>query len=351
MAKTGSRKVKTYTIGFEEEGYNEADYAAQTAAYLGTEHTQMMVGFSDVMEVLEQIPRAFTEPFADSSELPTMLVSKMTRQHVTVALSGDGGDEFFCGYNTYKDAAAGLQILRSKLPLLKGRLRTRTGALCEGLAGKGRSGLSGKYTAAMKKVGRVLSVDTPEELYRRIANADYRTDWLLGRQEKVPTAMSTYPDGYLEGAEPNLMLMDMLQYLPEDILVKVDRSGMFYSLESRIPILDRDVMEFAWSLPQEYKYADGVTKRILKEVLYRYVPREMMERPKKGFSVPLEKWLREGPMHTWARELMSDAASRAEAYIDTGLFEDMFARFEKTGEYGAVLWHVLMLEQWLVNNP
>ncbi len=355
MQSLSSQKIKTFTIGFEEDGYDEAVYARESAKYLGTEHTEMYVRYHDVMDLLPDLPYAFSEPFADSSQLPTMLVSKMTRKHVTVALSGDGGDEFFCGYNTYKDIQSGLQIMKQKLGFLPDGIRTTLGNTCNAIAGNAINGVAGDYTRLMKKIGRVLTMHEPEDLYRAIAFDDYRIPYLtMNEENKHPyacnTPMSQYPNGYLDGAEANLMLMDMLQYLPDDILTKVDRSGMFYSLESRIPILDRDVIEFAWQLPQVYKYKDGITKRALKEVLFRYIPREMMERPKKGFSIPVKTWLREGKMHDWAMDIMTTAKTSAAPYINTTLFDQMFQEFMKTGQYNSVLWHGIILEQWLLEE-
>ena len=350
MQSLSRQKIKTFTIGFKENGFDEAIYAKETADYLGTEHTEMYVGFDDVMELLPQLPVAFSEPFADSSQLPTMLVSKMTRNHVTVALSGDGGDEFFCGYNTYKEIQNGLRIMEQKLGFLPNGLRTTLGRTCQKISGNGLDGFSGRYTRLMKKTGRVLTLHEPEDLYRAIAVDDYRIPYLTKSNEQIATPMNCYENGYLKGAEPNLMLMDMLQYLPEDILTKVDRSGMFYSLETRIPILDRDVMEFAWRLPQEYKYHNGITKRVLKEVLYRHVPQEMTNRPKKGFSVPVGEWLQKGKMHDWAMDILSSAFETASPYMDTVLFRSMFDEFLNTGVYNSVLWHGLILEQWLLEE-
>ena len=342
MQSLNANKIKTYTIGFHEDGYNEAEFAGQTAKHLGTDHTEMYVGFSDVFEVLQQIPEAFSEPFADSSQIPTMLVSKMTRQHVTVALSGDGGDEFFCGYNTYREAENGLNIMKHKLNFLKNPLRSQVGKLC--------MGVGSSHSALLNKIGKCLTIQTPEDLYRAISNDDYRIKYLSKDKCTIPTKISDYQDGMLEGTESNLMLMDMLQYLPDDILTKVDRSGMFYSLESRIPLLDADVMKFSWQLPHSYKFHDGVTKAILKDILYRYVPEETMNRPKKGFSIPVGQWLQDGQMHDWAIDIMNRSKNIAGEFIDTSLYQTIWNEFMKTGQFNSVIWNVLVLEQWLLKN-
>ncbi|MBR6389879.1 MAG: asparagine synthase (glutamine-hydrolyzing), partial [Lachnospiraceae bacterium] len=296
--------VRTFSIGFEEDAYNEAAYAAESARYLGTRHTEMYVGYKDVMALLPELSVAYGEPFADSSQLPTMLVSKMTREHVTVALSGDAGDELFCGYNTYKDAGKGMNVLSDKFSFLKGSLRTGAGIAVTALDKRLRErGYSESLAQDIHKAASVLRTDSAEEYYRSM-NDDIRVYNLLPGDvtaaQSYKCANDVYEDGYLKGNENNLMLMDMLQYLPDDILCKVDRAGMYYSLETRIPLLDTDVVNFAWTLPLEYKMSDGITKKPLRNILYKYVPKKIMDRPKKGFSITVSEWLREGEMCQWA---------------------------------------------------
>lgn len=350
MQSLSERKVKTFTVGFHEKGFNEAQYAKETATHLGTEHTELYAGFDDVMEILPGLSRCFGEPFADSSQIPTMLVSKMTRQHVTVALSGDGGDEFFCGYNSYREADRGLKIMQQKLPFLKGETRSRVGRLCSGIGQEGALSLLKKPAALFSKTGRCLQIRTPEDLYRAIQCDDSRLAEISNSKESIKTQMDLYPDGFLKGTESNLMLMDMLQYLPDDILNKVDRSGMFYSLESRIPLLDKDVIAFSWQLPQQYKFSDGVTKRVLRDILYRYVPKEMMERPKKGFSIPVEEWLKKGRMHDWAMDLMQTAGPLASEYLNSKASTSFWNDFMEKNQYNSVIWNILMFEQWLLEE-
>ena len=345
MQSISSDKIKSFTIGFEEEAYNEASYAKETAKHLGTAHTEMYVGYQDVMDLLPQIPVAFGEPFADSSQLPTMLVSKMTREHVTVSLSGDAGDEFFCGYNTYKDIRKGLSVMQGKLPFIKEPLRTPLGKMLLKLDDPKLP-----KTELIRTAGRCFTIKTPEELYRAISDSDIRAKHLLKNGEKLWTCNDLYPDGYLEGAESNLMLMDMKQYLPDDILVKVDRAGMYYSLETRIPLLDADVMEFAWSLPHEYKMSKGVTKKLLKQLLYRYVPKEMMNRPKKGFSVPVSVWLKDGKMREWAESIFSDSCDVTREYLDMKMVDSIWKDYLDNGKWSSTIWYILMLEQWLLHE-
>ena len=335
--------VRTFTIGFEEEKYNEAAYAKETAKNLGTHHIEMYVGYEDVINLLPALPEAYGEPFADSSQLPTMLVSKMTREHVTVSLSGDAGDEFFCGYNSYKDIRDGLKIVQSKLGFIKEPIRVPLGKML--------LGANLIQHPLVRTAGRCLSVQSHEELYRQIIDSDIRINKLCKKRGVIPylTPDEKYPDGLLKEAEHNLMLMNMRQYLPDDILVKVDRAGMFYSLETRIPLLDADVMQFAWTLPLEYKMQNGITKKPLRELLYRYVPKEMMERPKKGFSVPVSLWLKDGKMREWAESIMADSVALANDYIDTKTVQTMWEEYIEKGNWSSSIWYILMFEQWLLN--
>lgn len=342
MQSVSDIPIRTFTIGFEEEKYNEAAYAKETAKHLGTQHTEMYVGYEDVIKLLPSIPETFGEPFADSSQLPTMLVSKMTREHVTVSLSGDAGDEFFCGYNSYKDIRDSLNIMQRKLGFVKEPIREPLGSFL--------LNTSFSRMPLLRKVGRCFSTKTHEEAYRQIIDEDIRAKKLCQIVGRIPylTPDEQYPDGLLKGAENNLMLMNMRQYLPDDILTKVDRAGMYYSLETRIPLLDADVMEFAWSLPDHYKMREGITKKPLRELLYRYVPKEMMDRPKKGFSVPVSLWLREGKMRQWAESVLSDAALLSGDYIQTGLVNSIWKDYIENGNWSSLIWYILMFEQWLL---
>ncbi len=342
MQSLSQKPVKTFTIGFDDEKYDEAKYAMESAKHLGTEHTQMYVTKQDILDTIKELPKAFTEPFADSSQIPTMLVSGMTRKHVTVSLSGDAGDEFFCGYNTYKDVRRGLRILKDKLPFIKGDLRRNLGTII--------GSLGGRCNRSLHKLTTVLSIATPEDWYRNIREDDILLTRLSLCKDSLKDAIDVYPNGFLRDPEHNLMLMDMLQYLPDDILVKVDRSGMYHSLETRIPLLDRDVIEFAWSLPLEYKY-DGIeTKKILKDILYRYVPKEMMDRPKKGFSVPLSQWLRGEELHDWAGDILLSSRDKMGMYVNLKTVDATWKRFIDTGEGERDIWSVLMLGQWFLNR-
>ena len=341
MQSVSERAVKTFTIGFDVEKYNEAEYAAAIAKHLGTEHTELYIDKNDACEVMKQMTECFSEPFADSSQIPTMLVSKMTREHVTVSLSGDAGDELFCGYNTYRVAQQEMENLKKRYHKLPKGLRRGVGKACLGIAGK---------NDLFYKAGSYLTMETPEDAHRWIGLEDPRVLYLPKDRTRLPDAYHQYEPGYLPGTLNNLMLMDLIQYHPDDILVKVDRAGMFYSLETRMPLLDKDVVEFAWTLPVSYKYSQGVTKRVMRDVLYRHVPKEMMERPKKGFSIPLHTWLKEGTMRIWAENIINDGKMRLGDYIDQKMVDSYWKDYTERGIWTEKIWYILIMEQWLLEN-
>lgn len=328
-------KVKTFTIGMEDEKYNEAVYAKEIAAHLGTEHTELYITEEDARGVIPKIPFIFGEPFADSSQIPTYLVSRMTRQHVTVSLSGDGGDELFCGYNSYasvdriwgkmKSVPYGIRKLASELVL--------------------HSPLSNKEIYRVK--GTLLGARGASDLYRlSMEREPLIKDITLSRKE-IPYKYTEYDPGFLKETNHNIMLMDMLMYHPDDILVKVDRTAMAVSLETRVPMLDKDVVEFAWTLPVEFERQNGVGKRILRDVLYRYVPKEMMERPKKGFSIPIQKWLKEKELREWAENLIDRKTLCQQGILNPDVVWKMWTDFIEKDEWRIQIWYVLIFQEWM----
>ena len=326
MTKLAKGRVKTFSIGFDDKKYDEAPEAKAIAKHLGTEHFEQYVSEKELQDVIPQIPKIYGEPFADSSQIPTYLVSRLAKSQVTVSLSGDAGDELFCGYITYPK----MQKLWNHIKGVPAGLRGGLGkAAC--VLPLGRKGYRG---------GLCLQARNILELKEAVDHTDPLVDKL---------AFSGIPitqERILRDEMADLQLLDMRDYLPNDILVKVDRAGMAVSLENRIPLLDPAVAEFAFSLPTEYKY-DGVTaKKVLKEVLYRHVPKELMERPKKGFAVPLTKWLTEGHTAQWAEELMRDCKVAKEGYLDQKCVEILWRNFKKSGASSRIVWNVLMLEQW-----
>lgn len=339
MQSQSSRKVKSFTIGMEEEKYNEAVAAGEIARHLGTEHTELYIREKDAKAVIPLLSGMFGEPFADSSQIPTYLVSKMTREHVTVSLSGDGGDELFCGYNTYTSIAR-IWDKTNKIPYV---IRKPASGIL-GVAGK--LGNAGMATRA-----KLLGASGIEDMYLR---SEIGEGLHIVRKErlstKCKTVMATYPSGFLKEPQHNLMLMDLLMYHPDDILNKVDRTAMAVSLETRVPMLDRDVVEFAWTLPLSYRKKDGVTKRILRDVLYRYVPKELMERPKKGFSIPLHRWLKEPGLREWAEGLLNEAALERQGFLCAGTVRKIWRDYIEKDIWRPQIWYILMFQQWLQEN-
>ena len=356
MQAQSSRPVKTFTIGFSEEGYNEAVHAKAVARHLGTEHTELYVTPQQGMEVIPRLPSLYCEPFADSSQIPTFLVSQLAKQHVTVSLSGDAGDELFCGYNRYQIS----EKLWHKLELVPAPLRALVAKGITALSPTAWDSLAGiipgarRYAALGDKLHKgagVLASATVDELYLgMVSNLRNPAEWVIGGQEPPTNLTGLRPElGGLSAVE-RMMALDAISYLPDDILVKVDRAGMGVSLESRVPFLDHRVVEFAWSLPLTYKLRDGQTKWPLRQVLYRHVPRELIDRPKMGFGVPLHDWLR-GPLRNWAEELLDEARLAREGYFHPAPIRQIWAEhLSGRRNWMAQLWNVLMFQAWLAEQ-
>lgn len=349
MQKQSSQPVKTFTIGFQEPGYNEAEHAAAVAQHLGTDHTELYIAPEKARAVIPELPRLYAEPFADSSQIPTYLVSQLACQHVTVTLSGDGGDELFGGYNRYAvTAQLWHRLARIPVPirrLLANGITTLSPTTWNQLAG------FLPYTRIGEKLHKgasVLASNDLATLYRDICST-----WL---DPNVILIKGTEPKDFLARHEHNLsqipeisrmMNLDMLTYLPDDILTKVDRAAMGVSLETRIPFLDPSVVEFAAHLPLELKIRGGVSKWILREVLYRHVPRVLMERPKMGFSIPLATWLR-GPLREWAETLLCEQRLKSEGYFHHQPIRDKWLQHVNgQRDWSHQLWNILMFQSWL----
>ena len=342
MQSLTTNKIKTFTIGFDVDKYNEAEYAKEIAKHLGTQHTELYIGRDDAFEVMQHMVEAYTEPFADSSQIPTMLVSKMTREHVTVSLSGDAGDELFCGYNTYRVAESEMESLEQRFSLIPKYIKHKIGETSQKIAGVN--------SKVLHKMGNYLTIDNAEQSHARMGLEESRTAYLAKNRIVLPSQNTSYESGFLKGTVNNLMLMDMLQYHPDDILTKVDRAGMYYSLETRIPFLDKEVVEFAWQIPLAYKYNQDITKKVLRNILYQYVPKEMMERPKKGFSIPLGSWMSEGTMRNWAEDILHDGRKELGNILNIKVIDNMWKDFTVNGKWTEKLWYVLMMEQWLLEK-
>lgn len=357
MQAQSDRPVKTFTIGFNETGYNEAEHAKAVARHLGTEHTEFYVTPEEAMAVIPRLPALYDEPFADSSQIPTFLVSEMARRSVTVSLSGDGGDELFAGYNRY---FWGRSIWK-RVGWMPQPLRVAAAAALTAVSPQrwdrvfaaAKSLLPSKLKQStpgdkLHKLAEVLAVDSPEAMYRGLAS-----HWkdpasvVLGASEP-PTALT---DRRLWSDLPDftqrMMYLDTVTYLPDDILVKVDRASMGVSLEARIPFLDHRVVEFAWRLPLSMKVRDGQGKWLLRQVLYQYVPKELIERPKAGFGVPIDAWLR-GPLRDWAEDLLGARRLAEERFFDPVPIRDKWnEHLSGARNWQYYLWDVLMFQAWL----
>ena len=357
MQKQSSRPVKTFSIGFHEEGYNEAEHAKAVARHLGTDHTELYVTSGEAQAVIPSLPTIYDEPFADSSQIPTHLVSRLAREHVTVSLSGDAGDELFGGYNRYsmtanlwgKLAAFPKPLRRaaaSALTTISPAAWNRFGRTARGLLPKAaRVELLGDK---IHKGAPLLGSGSASDLYGGMLSlwAD-PASVVIGATEPPSQATGHFPELKGLSSVEQMMALDLLGYLPDDILAKVDRAAMAVSLETRVPYLDHRVVEFAWRLPFEHKIRGGETKWILRQLLYRHVPRELIERPKMGFGVPIGDWLR-GPLRGWAEELLDPVRLAAEGYLRPGPIRAMWqAHLAGHANEQYRLWIVLMFQSWL----
>lgn len=349
MQRGSCTPVRTFTIGFQDRGFDEAPHARKVARHLGTEHTELYLSSAEALDVVPRLADLYDEPFADASQIPTFLLSHMTRQHVTVALSGDGGDELFGGYDRYRVG----QMLMGRFQRMPPGLRRSLAWACRRIPGPGWDRSFGAVlgprwsSARFQKLGRALTPDDAQAVYRDMMSYWYAPEQLV-EGASDPEGAAWGQDSVPAEWEPlsRMMLTDTLTYLVDDILVKVDRASMAHSLEVRNPLLDRRVFAFAWSLPLAFKYEGGQGKRILKEILHRHVPRGLVEREKMGFGVPLGSWLR-GPLRPWAEGLL--APSRLEA---AGIAREPVAAvwkgFCQRGEPNQDrLWPLLVLLQWM----
>lgn len=361
MQKQSREPIKTFTIGFSEGGYNEAEHASLVAKHLGTDHTELYVSAADALNIIPNLSNVYCEPFADSSQIPTFLVSQMARRHVTVALSGDGGDELFGGYNRYM-AAQKVWAPSQKMPLFirkaaAGSLRALSPATWDKLFDVARPALPQKFRISIpgekaRKLADVLSLESSHDFYRALTS-HWSAPESLVKNSREPETFLTNPEKWpiTDCLEHAMMAMDAKTYMADDILVKVDRAAMANSLETRVPMLDHRVVELAWRLPLTYKIRDGQGKWILRQVLYRHVPKKLIERPKMGFGVPLDSWLR-GPLKEWAEALLNTERLEREGFFYSAPIRKMWDEHLKgTNNWQYHLWNVLMFQAWLEKNP
>ena len=351
MQAQSAKPVRTFSIGFHEKAYNEAAHAAAVARHLGTDHTELYVTPEDALAVIPKLPGIWDEPFSDSSQIPTFLVSEMTRRHVTVSLSGDAGDELFGGYNRY---FIGMRLwdALSGVPLPVRRLAARILRLsfAAGVAGAINALVPERWrhkslADRLPKLAEFLEHSSPSDVYRALIShwKDPASIIVDGREPE--TVLSADGPGFPDFRQ-TMMYLDTLTYLPDDILAKVDRASMAVSLEARVPFLDHRVVEFAWRLPLSAKIRGGSGKRILRDVLYRHVPRHLIDRPKMGFGVPIDDWLR-GPLRDWAESLLDEKRLREEGFFDPAPIRKLWNEHQ-TGRrrWHYYLWDVLMFQAW-----
>lgn len=356
MQAQSTRPVRTFTIGFAQGDYNEAEYAKAVAAHLGTAHTELYVSAADAMAVIPRLPDMYDEPFGDVSQIPTHMVAAMARRHVTVSLSGDGGDEMFGGYNRYFLGPSLWRGMR-RVPLGIRRLAAQ-GITAVSPARLDRMGrlLPQRLRQPMvgdraHKLAGIMTATSADDVYRWLASHERNPESVVvdGRDNRLGRDLwAEYEMRLLQRVDfsERMMFNDQVGYLTDDILCKVDRAAMAASLETRVPFLDHRVAEFAWQLPLNMKIRNGQGKWLLRQVLYRYVPKPLVERPKQGFGVPIDTWLR-GPLRDWAESLLDESRLLSEGYFHPKPIRQKWEEHlsgRRNWQYW--LWNVLMFQAW-----
>ena len=352
MNKTAHGRVRTYSIGFDEHSFNEAHHAKRVAQYLGTEHTELYVSTKDAQDVIPYLPYIYDEPFADSSQIPTYLVSKLASTHVKVALSGDGGDEIFAGYNRYLHGSRIIRLMKFFPGIAK--------HICNYIVYKIRadkwSEINSHFPEIMRipqfgeklyKFADILSRDSSFAYERLISHWENPEKIVINSEETTGVLTDRNFAPIVSGVIERMQLMDTVTYLPDDILSKVDRASMAVSLEARVPLLDHRLVEFAWHIPLKMKIRHGQGKWILRQILYKYIPRNIIERPKMGFGIPIGKWLR-GPLREWAEGLLNEKRLIKEGFLNPApIRQKWHEHIEGKGVWQYQLWNVLIFQSWL----
>lgn len=356
MQAQSSQPVRTFSIGFAESGYDEAPFARAIAQHLGTDHTELYVEPSHALDIIPRLSEWWDEPFADSSQIPTYLVCELTRKHVTVVLSGDGGDEVFCGYTRYL-LGAQLWSRMNRIPagarnLAARAIRALSPASWERVAALLPARVRPPHVGVRAhKLADSLGRTDPDAVYLQMLSHWNDPDALvIGAREVRGRVWDSDAATLVPDFVERMQYLDTLTYLPDDILTKVDRASMAVALEARVPLLDHRVIEAAWQLPLETKLRNGTGKWLLRQILQRYVPKAMFERPKMGFGVPIDRWLR-GPLREWAENLLDESRLRNQGLLDP---VPIRARWKEhlagTTNWAYSLWDVLMLQSWLDRN-
>lgn len=357
MQAQSAMPVKSFSIGFHEASYNEANYAKAVANHLKTDHTELYVSPEEAQAVIPKLPTLYDEPFADSSQIPTYLVSALARKSVTVSLSGDGGDELFGGYNRYFQGRSLWNRIKNFPRPLRKMVSGTTGFIPRGI-------VDAVYKIAapvipkslhhvqpgekLAKIAEILASHSPDDMYRNlISHWKCPESVVISGKEAMTPHTDSSQLANLDDFTLRMMYLDLVTYLPDDILVKVDRASMGISLEAREPLLDHRIVEFAWKLPLEYKIREGQGKWVLRQVLYRYVPQELIDRPKMGFGVPIDSWLR-GPLREWAEDLLSEERLKRDGFLNPEPIRKKWREhLEEKQHWHYYLWDILMFQAWL----
>lgn len=357
MQAQSSQPVKTFTIGFYEDAYNEAEYAKAVAQHLGTDHTELYLTPDQALAVIPKLPSLYDEPFSDASQIPTFLVSQLARKSVTVSLSGDGGDELFAGYNRYFWGRSIWQKVGWTPPIMRSLAARALTSLSPQAWDQSFTNFSALLPTKLKqrtpgdnlhKLAEILALPNPDTMYTGlVSHWKEPAALVVGGSEPLTIVSDRQKWAKLPDFTQRMMYLDTVTYLPDDILVKVDRASMGVSLEARVPLLDHRVVEFAWRVPLSMKIRDGQGKWLLRQVLDKYVPRNLIERPKSGFGIPIDRWLRSS-LRDWAEALLDENRLRQEGFFNPQLIQKKWTEHlsgDRNWQY--YLWDVLMFQAWL----